>query len=226
MIEVCRRLAPPAAQAGQRAEAIVCDHNAGCETPNECGLHGYCRRWIHQEQAIATPAADVEVAEIDYRKHAESLNAGALSLIEQVLIKHSAALLEEMHDQLRAREQSLSAQVEALKSDNAALVRERDNLQRLHNEAEEDSAKFQGKLIDAEKERDRLRAELDAAKVDAERYRWLRVSHHQGANSPTTEGIMVVTDRPAKVPRYIGPLGWQLLDAAIDAARVAVGKVI
>lgn len=58
----------------------------------------------------------------------------------------------------------------------------------------------------------------EKAQRDAARYRWLRNSHNQGANSPTSEGLMVVTDRPAKEPRYIGPLVWQLLDAAIDSA--------
>lgn len=62
-------------------------------------------------------------------------------------------------------------------------------------------------------------AERDALKEDAERYRWLRNSHNQGANSPIGEGIVVVAERPNKEPRYIGPLAWQLLDAAIDAAR-------
>ena len=58
----------------------------------------------------------------------------------------------------------------------------------------------------------------EADQRDTARYRWLRNSHNQGANSPTAEGIIVCTDRPAKEPRYIGPLAWQLLDAAIDAA--------
>ena len=62
---------------------------------------------------------------------------------------------------------------------------------------------------------------LQRGNEDAERYRWLRNSHNQGANTPDGEGLVVVTDRPAKEPRYIGPLAWQLLDAAIDAARKA-----
>lgn len=61
-------------------------------------------------------------------------------------------------------------------------------------------------------------AECERYKKDAERYRWLRNSHNQGANSPTGEGIMVVTDRPAKTPRYIGPVWEGTLDAAIDQA--------
>ena len=64
------------------------------------------------------------------------------------------------------------------------------------------------------------KAEADnvALRKDAERYRWLRDTHKQGAKNPHGEGIVVVTDRPSKEPRYIGPLGWELLDTAIDAA--------
>jgi hypothetical protein len=69
-----------------------------------------------------------------------------------------------------------------------------------------------------ERESSSLKAQLEGFRKDAERYRWLRNSHNQGANSPQGEGVMVVTDRPSKEPRYIGPLAWQLLDRAIDSA--------
>jgi hypothetical protein len=69
-----------------------------------------------------------------------------------------------------------------------------------------------------ERESSELKAQIEGFRKDAERYRWLRNSHNQGANSPQGEGVMVVTDRPSKEPRYIGPLAWQLLDRAIDSA--------
>ena len=69
-----------------------------------------------------------------------------------------------------------------------------------------------------ERELQKAEAENAALRKDAERYRWLRDTHKQGAKNPHGEGIVVVTDRPSKEPRYIGPLGWELLDTAIDAA--------
>jgi len=69
-----------------------------------------------------------------------------------------------------------------------------------------------------EHELEKAEAENAALRKDAERYRWLRDTHKQGAKNPHGEGIVVVTDRPSKEPRYIGPLGWELLDTAIDAA--------
>jgi hypothetical protein len=60
--------------------------------------------------------------------------------------------------------------------------------------------------------------DLREALVDAERYRWLRDSHNQGANTPDGEGLLVVTDRPSKTPRYIGPVFNKTLDTAIDCA--------
>ena len=54
---------------------------------------------------------------------------------------------------------------------------------------------------------------------DAGRYRWLR--ENQGARSEDGTGILIVTDVPSRVPRYIGPMISATLDAAIDAAIAA-----
>lgn len=41
----------------------------------------------------------------DYRKHAETLVADVADLQKQVLVKHTKALLEEIHDELRSAKQ-------------------------------------------------------------------------------------------------------------------------
>ena len=43
----------------------------------------------------------------NYNEHAAYLINGTIDLIEKVLIKHSAAVLEEMHDQIVARNQRI-----------------------------------------------------------------------------------------------------------------------
>lgn len=60
---------------------------------------------------------------------------------------------------------------------------------------------------------------------DAARYRWLRNLQGQGAKSADGYGVLVVTDHPDKIPRYLGPLCGEQLDAAIDAARGSKWKI-
>ena len=61
-------------------------------------------------------------------------------------------------------------------------------------------------------------ADLVKARVNEGRYRWLRDIANQGAKSADGEGLLVVTDSPSAMTRYVGPLSGQHLDAAIDRA--------
>lgn len=54
---------------------------------------------------------------------------------------------------------------------------------------------------------------------DALRYQWLR--DRPGAKSEDGYGLLVVTDEPNRIPRYLGPIFNDLLDASIDAAIAA-----
>jgi hypothetical protein len=59
------------------------------------------------------------------------------------------------------------------------------------------------------------KAEREAARADAERYRWLRNS----AAGQWEHPIVVSQKRQGDRMQYVGPLGFKELDAAIDAAR-------
>lgn len=115
-----------------------------------------------------------------------------------------------------------SAEVERLKAEinfAGALAKSLMPYQERAAKAEAENKRLMDDFSVLYAERRKLLAEREALRVDAERYRWLRDHMNQGANTPDGEGIVVCTDRPSKEPRYIGPLCWNLLDAAIDAAR-------
>ena len=65
-----------------------------------------------------------------------------------------------------------------------------------------------------------LRAEVEALKVDAERYRWLRDNDSSGSDLMVCTGFDCETVGSSRVVgTYKDCLGGTALDAAIDAAR-------
>jgi len=56
------------------------------------------------------------------------------------------------------------------------------------------------------------------------RYQWLRDIANQGAQRVGGKGILVVTDSPSEIPRYVGPIFGKILDASIDKALAESGR--
>ena len=54
------------------------------------------------------------MTEQDYKKQAVDLAATPLELIKAILIKHNKAIVEEIHDQLAAKDKQIKAMLEAL----------------------------------------------------------------------------------------------------------------
>lgn len=76
------------------------------------------------------------------------------------------------------------------------------------------------RCAEAEAERDRLAAEVEALRADAERYRWLRNEAWGGNNK---RGPHLVEFKPGYVPARFTDLAEDAADAAIDSARKEQG---
>jgi hypothetical protein len=111
------------------------------------------------------------------------------------------------------------AKYHALLAERDKLAKACDAIKRLHMHSTENRISEAERLKEESRrlfaDNIRLEAELDAARADAERYRWLR----DNAAGQWEHPIVVSQKRQGDRMLYVGPLGFKELDAAIDAAR-------
>lgn len=133
----------------------------------------------------------------------------------------SSCHYDELWESVEARERILLARVAELEKDLADCFRltgadpDGNEDWRLARDAVKEVAAMRTDLDLEEARVAELEAERDAARADAERYRWLRDS----AAGQWEHPIVVSQKRQGDRMQYVGPLGFKELDAAIDAAR-------
>lgn len=106
--------------------------------------------------------------------------------------------------------------IPSLRKSLSAVEAERDALlAAIGNKQLADFIEKHGDPVPIEAERDRLAAECEALRADAERYRWLR-NEAWGGNNKT--GPHLVQYKPGLMPSAVTELAEEAADAMIDAA--------